>query len=112
MFYSHNILYIAFSHHSTGTALYKHIVSPLKEGELERICPSLQSRAQAISTQLTSLRQACEWGMGSIQKPFPRLTVPLPWQDEVRAIRLFNIFSLWNVRLRATGISQLNESFG
>jgi hypothetical protein len=72
----------------------------------------LQAEAQETSGELTRLRQACEWGMGSIQKPFQRLLKPLPWRDNVRTMRLFNIFSLWNVRLRATGICQINESFG
>jgi hypothetical protein len=95
-----------------GPALFKHIVSPLKENELERMPPSLQPAAVALSSQITSLRQACEWGMGSIQKPFKRLLLPLPWRDSVRAVRLANIFRLWNVRVRNTGISQINESFG
>ena len=50
--------------------------------------------------------------MGSIQKPFQQLLVDLPWRDSVRAVRLSNIFRLWNVRVRSTGISQINESFG
>jgi hypothetical protein len=95
-----------------GTDLMRRIVSPLKDGELEKIEPQLQSAALAVSAQITSLRQACEWGMGSIQKPFKRLTMELPWRDSVRAIRLENIFRLWNVRVRSTGISQINESFG
>jgi hypothetical protein len=96
----------------TGRELRGHIVSPLKEGELERMHPLLQPRAQKVSSELTRLRQACEWGMGSLQKPFQRLLNPLPWRDNVRAMRLFNIFSLWNVRVRATGLNQINESFG
>ena len=95
-----------------GTALFRHIVSPLKEGELESMSPDVQPAAAAVSSQITSLRQACEWGMGSIQKPFKRLLVPLPWRDSVRTVRLANIFRLWNVRVRNTGISQINESFG
>jgi hypothetical protein len=95
-----------------GSALFKHIVSPLKENELERVSPSLQPAAAALSSQITSLRQACEWGMGSIQKPFKRLLVPLPWRDSVRGVRLSNIFRLWNVRVRNTGVSQIREVFG
>ena len=50
--------------------------------------------------------------MGSIQKPFKRLTVKLPFRDAVRERRLKNIFMLWNVRVRDTGIAQIRESFG
>ena len=90
-----------------GPALFRHIVSPLKEGELEKMDPWLQPAASRISSQITSLRQACEWGMGSIQKPFKRLLLDLPWRESVRAVRLSNIFRLWNVRVHATGISQI-----
>ena len=90
-----------------GTALFLHIVSPLKEGELEKIDPLLQPAPSRISSQITSLRQACEGGMGSIQKPFKRLLIDLPWRESVRAVRLSNIFRLWYVRVRATGISQI-----
>lgn len=95
-----------------GKELKRRIVSPLKEGELERYPRQLQPAASAVSAQITSLRQACEWGMGSIQKPFKRLAMHLPWRASVRAMRLSNIFKLWNVRVRNTGISQINESFG
>lgn len=95
-----------------GADLYQRIVSPLKEGELERYPPEMQPAASALSSQITSLRQACEWGMGSMQKPFKRLTNPLPWRDSVRRVRIMNIFRLWNVRVRNTGIAQIRESFG
>jgi hypothetical protein len=96
-----------------GPRLFQHIVSPLKDGEADTIHPrSLRSRLVQQSREITSLRQACEWGMGSIQKPFKRLMVHLPWRTDVRAVRLSNIFRLWNVRVRSTGISQIRESFG
>jgi len=95
-----------------GQTLFRHIVSPLKEGEIEKMEPSLQPIAAAVSAQITSLRQACEWGMGSIQKPFKRLLLNLPWRDRVRTTRLSNIFRLWNVRVRNTGINQIREKFG
>jgi DDE superfamily endonuclease len=95
-----------------GPHLFQHIVSPLKEGEADTIPRLLRPRLVAQSAEITSLRQACEWGMGSIQKPFKRLLVHLPWRKDVRAMRLSNIFRLWNVRVRNTGISQIRESFG
>jgi hypothetical protein len=95
-----------------GTDLFRRIISPLKEGELDLIDPALQPAASALSADITSLRQACEWGMGSIQKPFKRLLLDLPWRESVRAVRLSNIFHLWNVRVRATGISQVHNVFG
>ncbi len=95
-----------------GPHLFKHIVSPLKEGEADTIPSLIRHRLVARSAEITSLRQACEWGMGSIQKPFKRLMVHLPWRSDVRALRLSNIFRLWNVRVRNTGISQIRDSFG
>jgi hypothetical protein len=95
-----------------GPDLFRHIISPLKEGELEMMDPRLQPAASLLSASITSLRQACEWGMGSIQKPFKRLLLDLPWRENVRAMRLGNIFHLWNVRVRCTGISQIHNVFG
>ena len=96
-----------------GHHLFQHIVSPLKEGEADTIHPrSLRSRLVEQSGEIRSLRQACEWGMGSIQKPFKRLLVHLPWRSDVRVVRLSNIFRIWNVRVRSTGINQIHESFG
>jgi hypothetical protein len=41
------------------------IVTPLKEGDLERVPPECRLAMQVMSDSITSLRQAAEWGMGA-----------------------------------------------
>ena len=87
------------------------IITPLKEGELERANPIHQARMLRESSAVTSLRQACEWGMGSAPKTFRQLQLPLPYNPEIRAQRLENIYRLYNYRVRTTGISQIKNVF-
>lgn len=95
----------------SSKALFKSIVTPLKEGELDGIPAALQHFCGQVSAEITSMRQTCEWGMGAIQKPFRRLTMPLPYDYNVRHRRLCNLFRLWNVRVRSTGITQVANTF-
>ena len=44
------------------------IITPLKEGDLERAHPQAQQQLHLLSTAITPLRQACEWGVGSIER--------------------------------------------
>ena len=92
--------------------VFQKIVTPLKEGDLDKVEPMFQHIALQISNSITSLRQTCEWGMGSIEKPFRRLLEPLPYNPHVRHKRLANIFRLWNVRVRTTGITQVANTYG
>lgn len=94
-----------------GTLLLRKIVSPLKENELERAHPDAQAALIQLSSCITSLRQACEWGVGSIEKAWRQLLLPLPYDRDIRANRLENIFRLWNYRVRTTGISQIRSTF-
>ena len=87
------------------------IMTPLKEGELERAAPADQGRLLRESARITSLRQACEWGMGSAPKCFRQLLLPLPYNQDTRALRLSNIFRLYNFRVRTTGITQIGTVF-
>ena len=94
-----------------GHGLEGKIISPLKEDELNRAHPHAVLALAAISTEITSLRQAYEWGVGSVEKAFRQLLLPLPYDKRKRNIRLTNIFRLWNVRVRTTGISQIRNVF-
>lgn len=87
------------------------IISPLKENELERAHPLAQAALLSLSNSITSLRQACEWGVGSIEKVWRQLLRPLPYNPGLRRIRLTNLFRLWNFRVRTTGISQIRNVF-
>ncbi|KAI8828636.1 hypothetical protein BC829DRAFT_424162 [Chytridium lagenaria] len=65
-------------------ALSNRIVTPLKEGNLERVLPaSLRPAVQAQSDTITSIRQAAEWGMQAVPKVWRRLKVPLPFDPSL-----------------------------
>ena len=87
------------------------IITPLKDGDLERASPECRVGLQAMSNAITSIRQAAEWGMGSAQKCYRILMLPLPWNSTTRARRLTNIYRLYNLRVRRTGISQIRSVF-
>jgi hypothetical protein len=87
------------------------IVTPLKEGDLERVPPECRLAMQVMSDSITSLRQAAEWGMGAACKVYRQLSLPLPYNPQKRALRLTNVFRLYNFRVRRTGISQIKNVF-
>lgn len=95
-------------------AMYNRIVTPLKNGDLERALRRggvAESTLIAINNAVTSIRQAAEWGMGAVEKPFRRLLLPLPFERFVRQRRLGNIHRLYNFRVRRTNISQIRNVF-
>lgn len=49
--------------------------------------------------------------MGAACKLYRTLTLPLPYNQDVRALRLDNILRLHNYRVRTTGISQIKNTF-
>ncbi|EGZ08038.1 hypothetical protein PHYSODRAFT_526020 [Phytophthora sojae] len=84
------------------------ILTPLKDGDLDRILPSLRSPVRLLHNAITSARQAAEW---SIQKMYHRLNLPLPYDPKLRGLRLTNLFRLVNYRVRTVGISQIRTTF-
>jgi hypothetical protein len=88
------------------------IVTPLKEGDLERHPLNCRLGMKAMSDCITSLRQAAEWGMGAVSKVYRLLLLPLPYNPELRSLRLNSMFKLYNFRVRRTGISQIKNVFG
>jgi hypothetical protein len=97
-----------------GKALEGKIISPLKQPEKDMaglMPPADRDRILGRSSIITQLRQACEWGMGSISHVFRHLKMPLTWDQKTRALRLKNIFRLWNYRVRTTGITQIGTFF-
>ncbi|OQR97764.1 hypothetical protein ACHHYP_10059 [Achlya hypogyna] len=47
------------------------IITPIKEGDIDRYHPACRLGVQALSDSITSLRQAAEWGMGAVDKVLP-----------------------------------------
>jgi hypothetical protein len=95
-----------------STAMKGRILTPLKDADLDRILPSLRSSARTLNNAITSVRQATEWGMGSVQKVFSRVNLPLPYDPNLRGLRLNNLFRLANFRVRTVGISHVCRSHG
>lgn len=87
------------------------IMTPAKEGEIERAPRNQQYVLLRLSAAITAVRQAAEWGMGAVEKPFQRLKEPLSFNPETRARRLETVFRLYNFRVRTTGISQIRTYF-
>jgi len=49
--------------------------------------------------------------MGSVQKVYSRFNLPLPYDPELRGLRLNNLFRMSNYRVRTVGISQIRTTF-
>ena len=91
--------------------LFGKIVTPLKDGDLERSEVGTRAVLAALSSAITSMRQAAEWGMGAVEKPYRRLLEKLPFDQKKRGRRMRNMFRLYNFRVRSTGISQIRSYF-
>ncbi len=87
------------------------IISPLKENELQRVHPAARRAMLTLSNEILSLRQACEWGVGSIEKVWRQFQIPMPLSPHLRNLRMQNMFHLWNFRVRTTGITQIGNVF-
>lgn len=91
--------------------MFTRILTPLKEGELEKQPRHLQGAILAMSNAITSLRQAAEWGMGAVEKVYRILLLRLPFNPVKRKTRLEVIYRLYNYRVRTTNISQIKNYF-
>jgi hypothetical protein len=87
------------------------IMTPLKDGDLGRLVPSIRPAALMMSGAITSIRQAIEWGMGSVEKLFHRLALPLPPDKDKRKVRLGNLLRLANYWVRTVEVSQILTTF-
>ncbi|KAG3091680.1 hypothetical protein PI125_g17355 [Phytophthora idaei] len=87
------------------------ILTTLKDGDIDRLLPSVRRSARMLHSAITSVWQAAEWGMGSVEKVYHRLLLPLPYEPERRRLMLSNIFHLANYRVRTSGISQIRTMF-
>ncbi|EGZ22640.1 hypothetical protein PHYSODRAFT_249619 [Phytophthora sojae] len=94
-----------------STAMTGRILTPLKDGDIKKIEPSLRATARTLHNAITSIRQAAEWGMGSLQKFYSRLILPLPYDPNLRGMRIGNLFRLANYRVRTVGISEIKTTF-
>jgi hypothetical protein len=94
-----------------SSGLQGKLITPLKDGDLERWPASCRLGLTIMSNAITSLRQCAEWGMGAVDKVYRILQLRLPVDEVIRARRLENIFRLYNFRVRRTGISEIRTFF-
>ena len=87
------------------------ILTPLKDGDIFKVHHTARHGALVMSNAIVGTRQAAEWGMGAVEKPFQRLKMCLPFDPVLRGVRLNNMFKLYNLRVRTTGISQIKNVF-
>jgi len=102
---------IADSAFQCGDDMRGRIMTPLKEGDLARLVPSVRAVAHRKSKAIMFIRQAIEWGMGSVEKVFHRLGLPLPYDVQKRRARLDNLFRLANYRVRIMEIRETRTTF-
>lgn len=92
-------------------ALKGKILTPLKDGDLDRALPATRPALVALGNAITSMRQSAEWGMGAVEKVYRRLLEKLPFNPVLRARRIQTLFLLYNFRVTTTNISQIKSYF-
>ncbi|ETP21260.1 hypothetical protein F441_05159 [Phytophthora nicotianae CJ01A1] len=93
-----------------SAAMTGRILTPLKDGDIDRIAPSLCSH-HYVAQLAQCTTQTAEWRMGSTQKVYSRLNLPLPYDPELRGLQISNMFRLVNFRVRTVEISQIRSTF-
>ncbi|KAE8886247.1 hypothetical protein PF007_g25559 [Phytophthora fragariae] len=94
-----------------SSAMTGMILTPLKDGDIEKIEHSLRASARTLHNVITSIRQPAEWGMGIVQKVYSRFNLPHPYDADERGMRIGNLFRLANYRVRTVGISEIKTTF-
>ena len=91
--------------------MFGRIMTPLKDGDIERAHRAARPTLTRLSTSITSMRQAAEWGMGAVSKVYRILLNKLSYDKERRGRLLIVTHKLYNFRVRTTGISQIRNYF-
>lgn len=91
--------------------MFGRIMTPLKNGDIERAHRDARPSFIRLSTSITSMRQAAEWGMGAVCKLYRILLNKLSYDKERRGRLLIVTHKLYNFRVRTTGISQIRNYF-
>lgn len=89
-----------------------HIMRVDKEGDEEAVPHDERWMHSQMQAALVSCRQAVEWGMGTFQKSFKRLTFKLTNMPKKRALILALCVRLQQFRTRNVGLNQIRTVFG
>lgn len=88
------------------------ILTPLSETDRRVKNATLTYRDISMNRWVTSVRQAVEWGVGSVKSAFGRLRVPLPIHDTSFRLVLFRvILKMYNLRVRMVQVNQIRTVF-
>jgi hypothetical protein len=87
------------------------LVGPISKRQAKRLAPNLRPYLLRISNIYTSLRQASEWGMRSLQGTFPRCKKRLPGNAEKRKKVIQSIVLIHNFRTELVGLNQISTVF-
>ena len=91
--------------------MFGRIITPLKDGDLERAHRDARPSLIRLSSAITSMRQSAEWGMGAVSKVYRILLVKLSYDKKRRGRLLTVTHKLYNYRVRTSGISQIKNYF-
>jgi hypothetical protein len=87
------------------------LVGPISKRQAKKLAPNLRPYLLRISNIYTSLRQASEWGMRSLQGTFPRCKKRLPGNAEKRKKVIQSIVLIHNFRTELVGLNQIATVF-
>lgn len=71
----------------------------------------LTRQQELYSNKITSLRQACEWGMRALEGGFGRLKTTLTVDKDIRFAIIFSCVHLFNIRTRWTAVNQIRTVY-
>ena len=87
-----------------------HILRVDKEGDEEAVPHNERWMHSQMQAALVSCRQAVEWGMGTFQKSFKRLTLKLTNMPKKRALIIALCVRLQHFRTRNVGLNQITAT--
>jgi hypothetical protein len=87
------------------------LVGPISRTKAYKLAPNLRPYLLRLSNVYTSLRQASEWGMRSLQGSFPRCKKRLPGNPMKRNSVIQSIVLVHNFRTEIVGLNQIKAVF-
>jgi hypothetical protein len=90
---------------------YQILVGPVSKKTASKLAPNLRPYLLRMSNVYTSLRQASEWGMRSLQGTFPRCKKRLPSDAYKRKMVMQCIVHIHNFRTEVVGLNQISTVF-
>lgn len=90
---------------------FQMLVGPISKRSANNLADNLRQYVLEESNVYTSLRQASEWGMRSLQATFPRCKKRMPSNPKKRKLVIESIVLVHNFRTELIGINQIQSVF-